>query len=113
MPQVSKEDISRDFPSTPAGSDYQSMLLSTRERAHTSLLRNAIFVYQPLRGGRIDERQVDLITVLSAELLKRSVGDEGIEYLQFAFADEALHLGNGDAQQVGRTIPGICIVLFR
>jgi len=49
--------------------------------------------------------------MLPAELLKGSVGYEWIEYLQFAFADEGLQLGNGDTQEIGRAFPGERIVL--
>ena len=92
MPQVLKKDISRDLPSTPACSDHQSVLLSTRECTNGAAFGNTVLAYQPFRSGGIDERHVDFITVLSAELLKRSVRDERIEYLQSTFADEALHL---------------------
>jgi hypothetical protein len=113
MPQVLKKDIARDFFSTPACSDYQSVPLSARGFTNSASFGNAVLIYQPFRSGRIDESHVDLVTVLPAELLKRSVGDEGIDYLQFAFADQGLHLANWNPEQIGRALPGIRVVLCR
>ncbi len=111
MPHVFKKDIPRNFPSTPACSDHESMLLSPREHMNGAAFGNAVFFYQPFRGGRIDQRHVDLITVLSAELLKRSVRNEWVKDLQFSRADKTLNLLDRNAEQISRTLPGVCIVL--
>jgi len=50
--------------------------------------------------------------MLPTELLKRSVGHEWVEDFQFAFANETLYLLDGESQQIGRTVPGICIIFF-
>jgi hypothetical protein len=76
-----------------------------------SLFRNTIFAYQPFLGCRIHERQVDLVTVFSAEILERSVGDKRVQEFELPFGDQFLGGLDSNAQDLGRSLPGIGILL--
>src|SRR5271157_3326489 len=103
--------ISGYLPSALASSDHQRMLSSARDTpAVRGDLRHAVFACQPFRGGRINQRHVDLVAVLLAELLKRPVGDKRVDDSQLARRNPGLYLGNGYAQKVGCPLPGVWVI---
>ncbi len=69
MLYVLEIDIPGDLFPAFAGSDHERMLLSPRDRA-ASTVWHTIFLYEPFRGGGIDEGHVDLVAVFPTELLE-------------------------------------------
>lgn len=111
MPQVPEIDVAGYFPSASALPDYEGMLLRPWNRLAVSCFGNAILAHQPFSCGRIHERQIDLATVFSAEVLERSVGDERIQEFELPFGNQSLSILYGNANELGRSFPGIGILL--
>ena len=69
MPHVLEVDISSDFPPAFARPDHQRMFLRTRHRA-AAAIGHTILIFEPLRGGRIDKREIDPVAMLPTKLLE-------------------------------------------
>jgi hypothetical protein len=80
MPEVR---ISGYLPSALARSNYQCVLSGARD-ARSVAGGHSVLADQPFRGGRINQRHIDLVAVLLAELLKRPVGNKQISQLQLS-----------------------------
>jgi hypothetical protein len=81
MPEI---DIASYFPSAFACPDDERVLLSTRYFLLFDRIRNSVFTDQPLPRRAVDEGHVDCVPILSAELLKGSVGNKCIYQFQLS-----------------------------
>src|SRR5215469_14315076 len=72
--------------------------------------RHAVLPHQPFRDGRIEQPHIDLVAVLLAELLKRPVGDKGVQDPQSSSRNPDLYLGYRHAKKVGSPFPGVCVI---
>lgn len=105
MPHVSEIDVPGYLPSTSALSKDQRVLLCPRDEFSASLFRNTVLNHQPFPGCRIHQRQIDFVSVLSAEVLERSVGDKRIQEPELSLGDESPNVIVCDAQELGRSLP--------
>ena len=99
------------LPSALACSDYQCVLSRGRDRPTVLCgLGHAVLPYQPFCCGRINQRHIDLVSVLLAELLKRPVGDKGVHDSKLAGGNPGLHLGHGHAKKIRCPFPRVCVI---
>lgn len=110
MPHMPEIDVACYLPSAPAFSDYEGVLLCARNGLSVSRFRNTVLRHQPFSGCEIHERQVDVASVLSAEVLERSVGNKRIQEFELSPSNQSLSVLDRDAQELGRSFPGIGIL---
>lgn len=69
MLHMFKIDVPGDFSPALAGPDHKRMLLRARHRK-TAAIFHPVFSLEPVCRGRIDQGEIDQVSMLPAELLE-------------------------------------------
>src|ERR1700732_4381268 len=111
MSHMSEIDVAGYFSSASTLPDYERVLLRSMKDFAGGGCCNPILAHQPFFRRRIDQCHVDFVSVLPAEILKRSVSYKRIHQFQLAGGNQVLYIFYRTGQEFGRSLPRVCLFL--